>query len=118
MSLVSSKMGDHLINNNSLAFFNALISCVIFSLSFAFSPGGTMGYLVWGMFGMGESNAPDLKKHGAPLHSIINNMDAKKKTIVIFGYLLYGTFIFASTIVLMNLLIAVMANTFQEIQVS
>lgn len=80
------------------------------------SPGGTMGYLVWGMFGMGESNAPDLKDNGAPLHSIVNNMEAKKDTIVAFGYALYGTFIFASTIVLMNLLIAVMANTFQEIQ--
>lgn len=80
------------------------------------SPGGTMGYLVWGMFGMGESNAPDLKNNGAPLHSIVNNISAKRETIVIFGYILYGTFIFASTIVLMNLLIAVMANTFQEIQ--
>jgi len=34
------------------------------------------------------------------------------------GYVLYGIYVFAALIVLMNLLIAVMSNTFQEVQAS
>lgn len=34
-----------------------------------------------------------------------------------FGYAIYGVYVFAAIVVLMNLLIAVMSNTFQEVQV-
>ncbi|GAB1608502.1 short transient receptor potential channel 3-like isoform X5 [Argonauta hians] len=80
------------------------------------SVSGTLVYLVWGLFGMSDSNAPDLDRNGKPMHSVINNLDAKWSTTIAVGYVLYGIFIFASTIVLINLLIAVMSNTFQEIQ--
>eukprot|EP00106_Octopus_bimaculoides_P016309 XP_014783751.1 PREDICTED: short transient receptor potential channel 3-like [Octopus bimaculoides] len=97
----------------SIAALYSALKCNTESFS---SVANTIVYLTWGTFGMSDSNAPDLDLNGQPMHSLINNFDAKRNVTVALGYMLYGTFIFASTIVLINLLIAVMSNTFQEIQ--
>uniref|UniRef100_A0A0L8G5X6 Transient receptor ion channel domain-containing protein n=1 Tax=Octopus bimaculoides TaxID=37653 RepID=A0A0L8G5X6_OCTBM len=99
----------------SIAALYSALKCNTESFS---SVANTIVYLTWGTFGMSDSNAPDLDLNGQPMHSLINNFDAKRNVTVALGYMLYGTFIFASTIVLINLLIAVMSNTFQEIQYS
>ncbi|XP_029637771.1 short transient receptor potential channel 3 [Octopus sinensis] len=97
----------------SIAALYSALKCNTESFS---SVANTIVYLMWGTFGMSDSNAPDLDLNGQPMHSLINNFNAKRNVTVALGYMLYGTFIFASTIVLINLLIAVMSNTFQEIQ--
>ncbi|XP_046362043.1 short transient receptor potential channel 3-like isoform X3 [Haliotis rufescens] len=74
----------------------------------------TISTLTWSMFGMGDSSAPATDGQG-PLASLTNNphRDAGVTTI---GYYLYAIYVFAAMIVLLNLLIAVMSNTFEEVQ--
>ncbi|XP_022302544.2 short transient receptor potential channel 7-like [Crassostrea virginica] len=74
----------------------------------------TIFVLIWSLLGFGEGNTPDLNR-GAPLSSITNNPSRITHTEW-FGYVIYGLYVFAAIVVLMNLLIAVMSNTFQEVQ--
>ncbi|XP_060073791.1 short transient receptor potential channel 7-like [Ylistrum balloti] len=76
--------------------------------------GGTLFLLVWSLLGFGPGEAPDLR-HDAPMTSLTNN-PSRGTMVVALGYILYGIYVFAALVVLMNLLIAVMSNTFQEIQ--
>lgn len=71
--------------------------------------------LIWSLLGFGEGNTPNLNR-SAPLSSIKNNSSRITLTEW-FGYAIYGLYVFAAIVVLMNLLIAVMSNTFQEVQV-
>lgn len=71
--------------------------------------------LIWSLMGFGEGKTPDLNR-SAPLSSITNNPSRITLTEW-FGYAIYGLYVFAAIVVLMNLLIAVMSNTFQEVQV-
>ena len=64
---------------------------------------------------MGNVNAPSLGSNG-PVTSLTNN-PARIVVVETVGYYLYGVYVFASMIVLLNLLIAVMSNTFNEVQV-
>ena len=64
---------------------------------------------------MGNVNAPSLGTNG-PVTSLTNN-PARVVVVETVGYYLYGVYVFASMIVLLNLLIAVMSNTFNEVQV-
>lgn len=75
----------------------------------------TIFVLIWSLLGFGEGNTPDLNRN-APLSSITNNPSRITHTEW-FGYVIYGLYVFAAIVVLMNLLIAVMSNTFQEVQV-
>lgn len=70
--------------------------------------------LIWSLLGFGEGNTPNLNR-SAPLSSITNNSSRITLTEW-FGYAIYGLYVFAAIVVLMNLLIAVMSNTFQEVQ--
>lgn len=70
--------------------------------------------LIWSLLGFGEGNTPNLNR-SAPLSSITNNSPRITLTEW-FGYAIYGLYVFAAIVVLMNLLIAVMSNTFQEVQ--
>ncbi|XP_069112758.1 short transient receptor potential channel 7-like [Argopecten irradians] len=75
---------------------------------------GTLFLLVWSLLGFGPGEAPDLH-YDAPMTSLTNN-PSRGVFVVALGYILYGIYVFAALVVLMNLLIAVMSNTFQEIQ--
>ncbi|XP_033724598.1 short transient receptor potential channel 3-like [Pecten maximus] len=75
---------------------------------------GTLFLLVWSLLGFGPGEAPDLH-YDAPMTSLTNN-PSRGTLVVALGYILYGIYVFAALVVLMNLLIAVMSNTFQEIQ--
>ncbi|KAK3106625.1 hypothetical protein FSP39_023931 [Pinctada imbricata] len=74
----------------------------------------TMFLLVWSLFGFGPGEAPDLNSD-QPMSSLTNNSSRNGATVA-FGYIIYGLYVFAALVVLMNLLIAVMSNTFQEVQ--
>ena len=76
----------------------------------------TVFLLIWSLFGFGPGEAPDLI-YSQPMSSLTNN-PSRNSTTVGFGYIIYGLYVFAALVVLMNLLIAVMSNTFQEVQVS
>lgn len=65
----------------------------------------TTGTLFWAAFGMGNSAAPQVEKGGR--HSMVE----------LVGYILYGVYILGAVVVLINMLIAMMSNTFEEIQV-
>ncbi|XP_062590016.1 short transient receptor potential channel 3-like [Saccostrea cucullata] len=75
---------------------------------------GAFFVLVWSLLGFGEGNTPDLNR-SAPMSSITNNPSRISSTEW-FGTAIYGVYVFAASVVLMNLLIAVMSNTFQEVQ--
>ena len=51
-----------------------------------------------------------------PVMSLTNN-PMRNIAVETVGFYLYGIYVFASMIVLLNLLIAVMSNTFNEVQV-
>ena len=76
---------------------------------------GTLLLLVWSLFGFGPEDAPDLDNDG-PMSSLTNNPSRNAYTVYM-GYIFYGVYVFAALIVLMNLLIAVMSVTFEEVQV-
>ena len=82
---------------------------------YGFSFKGTVFLLVWSLFGFGPGEAPDLDNDG-PMSSLTNNPSRNAYTVYV-GYILYGVYVFAALIVLMNLLIAVMSATFEEVQV-
>ncbi|XP_048734236.1 short transient receptor potential channel 7-like isoform X1 [Ostrea edulis] len=75
---------------------------------------GVIFVLIWSLLGFGEGNTPVLNR-SAPMTSITNNPSRIELTEW-FGYAIYGVYVFAAIVVLMNLLIAVMSNTFQEVQ--
>ncbi|CAG5124987.1 unnamed protein product, partial [Candidula unifasciata] len=76
----------------------------------------TLSTLTWSMFSMGEVGHPSLDEDASgPLSSLINNDDRSRGAAQVGSYL-YGIYVFCTTIVLLNLLIAVMSNTFQEVQ--
>ncbi|XP_076449975.1 short transient receptor potential channel 6-like [Babylonia areolata] len=64
----------------------------------------TTGTLFWAAFGMGNSAAPEIKAGGR--HNMVEMI----------GYVLYGVYILVAVVVLINMLIAMMSNTFEEIQ--
>lgn len=74
----------------------------------------TLSTLTWSVFGMGNVDAPDLTTRG-PVTSLTNN-PIRSAGVAAVGQYLYGIYVFASMIVLLNLLIAVMSNTFNEVQ--
>ncbi|ESO99447.1 hypothetical protein LOTGIDRAFT_158532 [Lottia gigantea] len=76
--------------------------------------GASLFTLFWSLIGMGETSAPTLTKQG-PLASLTNN-DGRNYGVETVGFFLYSFYVFISMVVLINLLIAVMSNTFQEIQ--
>ena len=82
---------------------------------YRFSLKGTLLLLVWSLFGFGPEDAPDLDNDG-PMSSLTNNPSRNAYTVYV-GYIFYGVYVFAALIVLMNLLIAVMSVTFEEVQV-
>ncbi|XP_070207798.1 short transient receptor potential channel 7-like isoform X2 [Littorina saxatilis] len=75
---------------------------------------GTLFTLTWSVFGLGSVDAPALTTNG-PVTSLTNN-PVRSVAVETVGYYLYGVYVFASMIVLLNLLIAVMSNTFNEVQ--
>ncbi|GFR64625.1 short transient receptor potential channel 3 [Elysia marginata] len=76
----------------------------------------TLNTLTWSMFGMGSQDAPKLSfKHHSPVYSLTNN-PGKTSGAATVGRYLYGIYVFCTMVVLLNLLIAVMSNTFQEVQ--
>ncbi|XP_050413145.1 short transient receptor potential channel 7 isoform X1 [Patella vulgata] len=76
--------------------------------------GSSLYTLFWSLIGMGDTAAPSLTKDG-PLASLTNN-PLRNYGVETVGFFLYSSYVFISMVVLMNLLIAVMSNTFQEIQ--
>ncbi|CAG5122774.1 unnamed protein product, partial [Candidula unifasciata] len=89
----------------------------------------TTGTLFWAAFGMGNSKAPEI------LHGDFEENGKKEKVehrarggqildrghlavIETVGYILYGVYILGAVVVLINMLIAMMSNTFEEIQKS
>ncbi|XP_059175645.1 short transient receptor potential channel 7-like, partial [Physella acuta] len=76
----------------------------------------TLSTLTWSMFGLGDKEHPKVEEQGQ-LHatSLTNNPDRSGGASTV-GYYLYGIYVFCTTVVLLNLLIAVMSNTFQEVQ--
>ncbi|PVD35554.1 hypothetical protein C0Q70_02517 [Pomacea canaliculata] len=74
----------------------------------------TLSTLTWSVFGMGSVEAPSLNGNGS-VDSLTNN-PTRSSGVATVGHYLYGVYVFASMIVLLNLLIAVMSNTFNEVQ--
>ncbi|XP_064611626.1 short transient receptor potential channel 3-like [Liolophura sinensis] len=70
----------------------------------------TMRTLTWAMFGMGDSASTDIEAEPNP------SFPLRPDIIANIGSILFMIFVFATAVVLMNLLIAMMANTFQDIQ--
>ncbi|XP_055899528.1 uncharacterized protein LOC106062840 isoform X1 [Biomphalaria glabrata] len=81
----------------------------------------TTGTLFWAAFGMGNSQAPAIKEE---TNSSQDNGDSEitdselLKVIEVVGYILYGVYILGAVVVLINMLIAMMSNTFEDIQKS
>ncbi|CAG5122593.1 unnamed protein product, partial [Candidula unifasciata] len=76
----------------------------------------TLSTLTWSMFGMGSVDVPSLKKDmTGPVSSLTNNVELSKGAAQVGNYL-YGIYVFCTAVVMLNLLIAVMSNTFQEVQ--
>uniref|UniRef100_A0A2C9M6I9 Ion transport domain-containing protein n=1 Tax=Biomphalaria glabrata TaxID=6526 RepID=A0A2C9M6I9_BIOGL len=79
----------------------------------------TLSTLTWSVFGLGNIDAPRMKddsaEHEHPVSTLTNNPQRSHSTATV-GIYLYGLFIFCTNVVLLNLLIAVMSNTFQEVQ--
>ncbi|KAH3776727.1 hypothetical protein DPMN_178160 [Dreissena polymorpha] len=69
------------------------------------SPVKTFRSVFWSVFGRGETNVVTLGKYDNPLTEN-------------FGYVLYGVYNFIMVTVLINMLIAMMARSFQAIAVS
>ncbi|XP_067655536.1 short transient receptor potential channel 7-like [Haliotis asinina] len=65
----------------------------------------TSGTLFWAAFGMGNSEAPRISEGGS------------HKVVEMVGFILYGVYILGAVVVLINMLIAMMSNTFEEIQI-
>lgn len=84
-------------------------------LTLTFSFTNTLSTLTWSVFGMGSVEAPSLNGNGS-VDSLTNN-PTRSSGVATVGHYLYGVYVFASMIVLLNLLIAVMSNTFNEVQV-
>ncbi|CAL1528596.1 unnamed protein product, partial [Lymnaea stagnalis] len=75
----------------------------------------TLSTLTWSVFGLGDVRAPELKDSEVKVSSLTNNPDRSLGAATV-GFYLYGIYVFCTTVVLLNLLIAVMSNTFQEVQ--
>lgn len=79
----------------------------------SFSLTTTSKTLIWAMFGMGDSEYTNVEHEDESNAYILRSVITAN-----IGSVLFGVFVFSTAVVLMNLLIAMMANTFQEIQVS
>ncbi len=66
--------------------------------------GSTFKTVFWSLFGLSEKEGVQLDEYNNHFTEFI-------------GYLIYGTFNIASVIVLLNMLIAMMSNTYQYIAV-
>ncbi|XP_035826185.1 short transient receptor potential channel 7 [Aplysia californica] len=78
----------------------------------------TISTLTWSMFGMGSVSVPSLNDYegeNVPVYSLTNH-PGKSTGASTVGHYLYGIYVFCTMVVLLNLLIAVMSNTFQEVQ--
>ncbi|GFO26883.1 short transient receptor potential channel 6 [Plakobranchus ocellatus] len=93
----------------------------------------TTGTLFWAAFGMGNSKAPQIvdspssntgTNHVADslMGQDGNTKEAPESEVLamveVVGYMLYGVYILGAVVVLINMLIAMMSNTFEEIQKS
>ena len=66
--------------------------------------------LYFATFGMGRDNAPRIEMDGK---------SGKEDDLTMYvGYVLYGVYLLAAVVVLINMLIAMMSNSFQEVHVS
>ncbi|XP_059164001.1 uncharacterized protein LOC131946958 [Physella acuta] len=83
----------------------------------------TTGTLFWAAFGMGVSVAPaieDQVQEGEASSGKDGEIpdSVKLKVVEVVGYILYGVYILGAVVVLINMLIAMMSNTFEDIQKS
>ncbi|KAH9496262.1 Short transient receptor putative channel 6 [Bulinus truncatus] len=86
----------------------------------------TTGTLFWAAFGMGNSQAPAIKEDKVDNENNSSQGGATSeitdsellKVIEMVGYILYGVYILGAVVVLINMLIAMMSNTFEDIQKS
>ena len=79
----------------------------------------TLASLFWATFGMGDTSATKIDYRYLGVDKGLLNTHSKHHPItVIMGYLLFWSYILGSVVVLLNMLIAMMSNSFQEIYVS
>ncbi len=69
-----------------------------------------MSSLYFATFGMGDDEAPKII-------SLTDTHDREDDVTMYVGYALYGIYLLAAVVVLINMLIAMMSNSFQEIHV-
>ena len=79
----------------------------------------TLASLFWATFGMGDTSAAkiDYRYLGVDMDLISTHSKHHILTVVV-GYLLFWSYIVGSVVVLLNMLIAMMSNSFQEIYVN
>ena len=83
--------------------------------------GETLASLFWATFGMGYTEGADLDDRYLSLNRdppLIRTHTSHHGYTAVFGYTLLWTYIFSAVVVMLNLLIAMMSNSFQEIYVS
>ena len=79
----------------------------------------TLSSLFWATFGMGDTSATKIDYRYLGLDEDLISTHSKHHPLtVIMGYLLFWSYIVGSVVVLLNMLIAMMSNSFQEIYVS
>lgn len=79
----------------------------------------TLASLFWATFGMGDTSATKIDYRYLGVGNDMITTHSKHLLItVIMGYLLFWSYIVGSVVVLLNMLIAMMSNSFQEIYVS
>ena len=77
-----------------------------------------MRTLFWATFGMGDTQAAHLDNRLLAHHDLIATHSVHYSMTVPMGYLLFWTYIASAVVVMLNMLIAMMSNSFQEIYVS
>ena len=79
----------------------------------------TLSSLFWATFGMGDTRATLLDNRYLGVEKdLITTHTTHHPLTVIVGYFLFWVYISASVVVLLNMIIAMMSNSFQEIYVS
>lgn len=83
-----------------------------------FSIANTMSTLFWATFGMGDTKAAHLDdRFLASQDHLVRTHSVHHKLTVPMGYLLFWSYIGSAVVVMLNMLIAMMSNSFQEIYV-
>ena len=79
----------------------------------------TLSSLFWATFGMGDTKATLIdKRYLGSEENLITSHTRHHPLTVFMGYGLFWSYITAAVVVLLNMLIAMMSNSFQEIYVS